>query len=55
MHGCGEQEVRAHVGYKAPEEIITLKRMPLTATGKTDRVTLKQWAAEGKLSSAGSA
>ena len=46
---------RARVGYKAPEEIITLEQMPLTATGKVDRVTLKQWAAEGKLSSAGSA
>ena len=46
---------RARVGYKAPEEIITLEQMPLTATGKIDRVTLKQWAAEGKLSSAGSA
>ena len=46
---------RARVGYKAPEEIITLEQMPLTATGKVDRVTLKQWASEGELSSAGSA
>jgi long-chain acyl-CoA synthetase len=46
---------RARVGYKAPEEIIVLERMPLNATGKLDRVTLKHWAAEGKLSQTGSA
>jgi long-chain acyl-CoA synthetase len=39
---------RARVGYKAPEEIIVLERMPLNATGKPDRVMLKRWAAEGK-------
>jgi len=44
---------RARVGYKAPEEIIVLERMPLNATGKLDRVTLKRWAAEGKLPHAG--
>ena len=38
--------VRARVGYKAPEEIIVLDDMPLNATGKVDRVTLKRWAAE---------
>jgi long-chain acyl-CoA synthetase len=38
---------RERVGYKAPEEIIVLDRMPLNATGKTDRVTLKRWAADG--------
>jgi long-chain acyl-CoA synthetase len=40
---------RARVGYKAPEEIVVLDRMPLNATGKVDRVTLKRWATEGKL------
>jgi long-chain acyl-CoA synthetase len=39
---------RARVGYKAPEEVVVLARMPLTATGKVDRVTLKRWAAEGR-------
>lgn len=38
---------RMRVGYKAPEEIIILDEMPLNATGKVDRVTLKKWAAEG--------
>jgi long-chain acyl-CoA synthetase len=38
---------RARVGYKAPEEILVLESMPLNATGKVDRVTLKRWAAEG--------
>jgi long-chain acyl-CoA synthetase len=38
---------RARVGYKAPEEIFVLERMPQNATGKVDRVTLKRWAAEG--------
>lgn len=32
---------RKHVGYKAPEEIIVLDEMPLNATGKIDRVTLR--------------
>jgi acyl-CoA synthetase (AMP-forming)/AMP-acid ligase II len=36
---------RARVGYKAPEEIIVLDAMPLNATGKVDRVTLKGMAA----------
>jgi len=40
------QFVRARIGYKAPEEIITLDEIPLNATGKVDRVTLKKWAAE---------
>jgi long-chain acyl-CoA synthetase len=40
---------RARVGYKAPEEIVVLQDMPLNATGKVDRVTLKRWAAAGKL------
>jgi long-chain acyl-CoA synthetase len=44
---------RARVGYKAPEEIIQLDRMPLTATGKVDRVTLKRLAADGMLPHAG--
>jgi long-chain acyl-CoA synthetase len=35
---------RARVGYKAPEEIVILEKMPLNATGKVDRVALKQMA-----------
>jgi acyl-coenzyme A synthetase/AMP-(fatty) acid ligase len=38
------QFARARVGYKAPEEIVVLDKMPLTATGKLDRTTLKQMA-----------
>ncbi len=37
---------RTRVGYKAPEEIVVLAEMPLNATGKVDRVTLKQMAEE---------
>jgi long-chain acyl-CoA synthetase len=37
---------RARVGYKAPEEIVFLESMPLNATGKVDRVRLKQLAGE---------
>ena len=33
---------RARVGYKAPEEIIVLDKMPRTATGKLDRTDLKR-------------
>lgn len=33
---------RARVGYKAPEEIVFLDEMPLTATGKQDRTALKR-------------
>ncbi len=33
---------RERVGYKAPEEFIILNEMPLNATGKVDRVTLKR-------------
>ncbi len=40
------QFARARVGYKAPEEIVVLPEMPLNATGKVDRVTLKRVAAE---------
>lgn len=36
--------VRNLVGYKAPEEIVFLDEMPLNATGKVDRVTLKKMA-----------
>jgi len=36
---------RERVGYKAPEEIVVLEAMPLNATGKVDRVTLKKMAA----------
>jgi acyl-CoA synthetase (AMP-forming)/AMP-acid ligase II len=36
---------RARVGYKAPDEIIVLGQMPINATGKVDRVALKQLAA----------
>src|SRR5262245_43490781 len=35
---------RARVGYKAPEEIVVLDRMPLNAAGKVDRMTLKRLA-----------
>ena len=35
---------RSQVGYKAPEEIIVLDKIPLNATGKIDRVALKQMA-----------
>ncbi len=35
---------RDRVGYKAPEEIVVLDEMPLNATGKIDRVTLKRMA-----------
>jgi len=37
---------RERVGYKAPEAIIVLDEMPLNATGKVDRVTLKKLAAD---------
>ncbi len=37
---------RERVGYKAPEVIKLLLEMPLNATGKVDRVVLKQWAAD---------
>ncbi len=36
---------RKRVGYKAPEEILILEEMPLNATGKVDRMTLKKMAA----------
>ena len=38
------QFARARVGYKAPEEIVILDHMPLTATGKLDRTHLKRMA-----------
>jgi acyl-coenzyme A synthetase/AMP-(fatty) acid ligase len=38
------QFARARVGYKAPEEVVVLSAMPLNATGKVDRVTLKRMA-----------
>jgi long-chain acyl-CoA synthetase len=37
---------RARIGYRAPEEIEFLDEMPMNATGKVDRVTLKGLAAE---------
>ncbi len=37
---------RDRIGYKAPEEIVILDAMPLNATGKVDRVTLKRMAEE---------
>ena len=46
------QFARARVGYKAPEEIVVLDQMPLTATGKLDRTRLKRMA-EANLSGAG--
>ncbi len=36
---------RARVGYKAPDEIIVLDQMPINATGKVDRVALKELSA----------
>lgn len=39
------QFARARVGYTAPEEIVFLTGMPLNATGKVDRVALKNMAA----------
>jgi long-chain acyl-CoA synthetase len=42
---------RKLVGYKAPEEIVILAEMPLNATGKVDRVALKQVAEERLASS----
>lgn len=38
------QFARERVGYKAPEDVKFLETMPMTATGKVDRVSLKQWA-----------
>lgn len=38
---------RSRVGYKAPDEIIVLNEMPINATGKVDRVALKQMADAG--------
>jgi acyl-CoA synthetase (AMP-forming)/AMP-acid ligase II len=37
---------RAQVGYKAPEEIVVLDAMPISPTGKVDRLALKQLALE---------
>lgn len=39
---------RARVGYKAPDEISVLDEMPINATGKVDRVALKQLAGDAK-------
>jgi acyl-CoA synthetase (AMP-forming)/AMP-acid ligase II len=36
---------RARIGYKAPEEILFLDKLPLNPTGKVDRVALKRLAA----------
>ncbi len=36
---------RARVGYKAPEDVVILDRMPLNPTGKVDRAALKRLAA----------
>jgi acyl-CoA synthetase (AMP-forming)/AMP-acid ligase II len=35
---------RERIGYKAPEEIVILEDMPITATGKMDRMRLKRMA-----------
>ena len=41
------QFVRTRIAsYKAPDEIIVLSEMPINATGKVDRVTLKKWTEE---------
>jgi len=39
------QFAKARVGYKAPEEIVFIEKMPLNPTGKVDRVSLKKIAA----------
>lgn len=39
------QFAKARVGYKAPEEIIIIEKMPLNPTGKVDRTRLKKLAA----------
>lgn len=44
------QFARARVGYKAPEEIVVLDDMPLTASGKVDRAGLKRMADEAGVS-----
>ena len=44
---------RERVGYKAPEEIVFLERMPRTASGKVDRSQLKRMAAEPRQPTAG--
>jgi len=41
---------RDRVGYKAPEEIRVLPELPLTPVGKTDRMALRQLAAESGMS-----
>lgn len=46
---------RERVGYKAPEEIVVLDEMPLNATGKIDRVSLKRMAETGSLRATGAA
>ena len=38
---------RERVGYRAPEEVVVLDEIPLTATGKVDRHRLKELAAAG--------
>ena len=38
------QFARERIGYKAPEEIQVLDDMPINATGKVDRVSLKKMA-----------
>ena len=37
---------RERIGYKAPDEIVSLDRMPLNPTGKIDRAGLKKLAEE---------
>jgi long-chain acyl-CoA synthetase len=39
------QFAKARIGYKAPEEIVFLDKMPLNPTGKVDRTALKKMAA----------
>ena len=39
-----QRTARERIGYKAPEEIEFLDEMPLTATGKIDRLSLKRLA-----------
>ena len=37
---------RQRIGYKAPQRILVLDEMPINATGKVDRMTLKKRATE---------
>lgn len=42
------QFARDWIGYKAPEEIVFLEKLPVNAAGKTDRLILKRMAEKQK-------